>query len=76
VDFVVKNGNHILEIVQVCMGNLSEDTKKRELRAIVKAVKALNPKRIIVITDEYESEEDLDNRKIQYVPLWKWLLGK
>jgi predicted AAA+ superfamily ATPase len=74
VDFVVKNGNHIVEIVQVCMGNLAEDAKKRELRAIAKAVKKLNPEKIVVITDDYESEEDLDGRKIKYIPLWKWLL--
>lgn len=76
VDFVVKNGNHILEIVQVCMGDLSEDTKKREVRAIRKAIKKLDPQKIIVITDEHENIEDLDDIKINYIPLWKWLLEK
>jgi hypothetical protein len=74
VDFVVKDGNHIVEITQVCMGNLAEDAKKRELRAIAKAVKKLNPEKIIIITDDYESEEDFGGRKIQYIPLWRWLL--
>lgn len=75
VDFVVKNGNHVIEITQVCMGDLSGDTKKRELRAIAKAVKKINPEKIIVITDDFEGEEDFAAGKIQYVPLWKWLLN-
>lgn len=74
IDFVVKNGNQIVEIVQVCTGSLSDDTKKRELRAIAKAAAKLSPARVIVITDEYEGEEALGDKKIKYIPLWKWLL--
>lgn len=74
VDFVVKNRDGILEIVQVCMGNLTEDTKKRELRAIAKAAKKLVPKKIVVITDEYEGNEKYEYGNVIFVPLWKWLL--
>lgn len=74
VDFVVKNGNRILEIVQVCMGSLLEDTKKRELRAIAKAAAKLNPGRIIVITDDYEGVEKYPYGGVVFMPLWKWLL--
>lgn len=75
VDFVIKNGNRIVEITQVCMGNIVMDTKKRELRAISKAVKKLNPERIIVITEEYEGIEKYEYGDVIFIPLWKWLVG-
>jgi predicted AAA+ superfamily ATPase len=74
IDFVIKSGNRIVEIVQVCMGNLAEDTKKRELRAVAKAVKKLNPDKIIVITGEYEGIEKYEYGNVIFIPLWKWLL--
>lgn len=75
VDFVVKDRNRILEIAQVCMGSLAEDTKKRELRAVAKAAKKLNPEKIVVITDDYEGVEKYPYGNVAFIPLWKWLLG-
>ena len=74
VDFVVKSGNRIIEIAQVCMGDIVMDTKKRELRAIAKAIKKLNPEKIIIITEEYEGVEKYEYGNVIFIPLWKWLL--
>ncbi len=76
IDFVVKAGGKILEITQVCMGQLREDTKKREMRAILKATKKLKPEYIFVITEEYEGLEEHEYGKVNFIPLWKWLLRK
>ncbi|MEW6618963.1 MAG: hypothetical protein AB1422_06390 [bacterium] len=37
-------------------------------------MKELNLKQGFVITEDYEAEEDVEDKKINYIPLWKWLL--
>lgn len=74
IDFVVKNGNRIVEIVQVCTGDLSDDTKRRELRAIKKAAGKLRPERIMVITEEYEGIETYPYGTVEFIPAHHWLI--
>jgi len=37
-------------------------------------MKEFDLERGLVITDDYEAEEDIKGKKIEYIPLWKWLL--
>jgi len=32
-------------------------------------------KEMIVITKSIEKEEKIDNKKVKFIPLWKWLLS-
>jgi len=79
VDFVVKNDAKIDQLIQVCYDITDSDTKKREIRALLKASKDLKCKNLLVIGKDYFGEEDLEwfgiKRKIKFIPLWKWLLG-
>ncbi len=78
VDFVVKQGLRVRQLIQVCYDIEDTDTKEREVRALLKASKELKCRNLLVITEDYESEEQESwfgtKRKIRYVPLWKWLL--
>ena len=74
VDFVVRQGRKINELIQVCYDVGNYDTKKREVMGLVKASKELQCGKLTVTTDDYEAEETLCGRKITFVPLWKWLL--
>ena len=78
VDFVVKNDAKIDQLIQVCYDISDPDTKKREIRALLKASKDLKCKNLLVINKDYSGEEDLEwfgiKRKIKFIPLWKWLL--
>lgn len=80
VDFVVKKGNTITELIQVCYDLGDIETKKRELRALLKAGKELKCKNLIVITSDHEAEKKMDwfglKGKIKFIPLWKWLTKK
>ncbi|MBI5180364.1 MAG: AAA family ATPase, partial [Nitrospirae bacterium] len=40
-----------------------------------KAASEAKCKNLIVLTWDYEAEERLDDKQINYLPLWKWLLG-
>ena len=74
VDFIVKEGLKVKQLVQACYDISSLGTKERETRALLKASKKLKCKNLIVITGDYEKEEIIENKEIKFIPLWKWLL--
>ncbi|PIP16773.1 MAG: ATPase [bacterium (Candidatus Ratteibacteria) CG23_combo_of_CG06-09_8_20_14_all_48_7] len=69
VDFLVKENWEIKELIQVCLDISDQETKKREINSLKKAMKNLKIKESTVITEDYEGED----KKITYIPLWKWL---
>jgi len=76
VDFVVKDGLKIKQLIQVCYDIDDPGTRERELKSLVKASKELNFKGddLRVITWDYEAEEEFKGKVIKFAPLWKWLL--
>lgn len=74
VDFVIKEGLKVKQLIQVCYDIEDYDTKKREIKALIKASKELRCNNLLVVTENYEKEEKVDNKKIKFIPLWKWLL--
>ena len=79
VDFVVKEGVKITQLIQVCYNIDNPDTKKREVRSLIKASKELKCNNLLVLTEDYEAVENaswFENKaKIRFIPLWKWLLN-
>lgn len=74
VDFVIKEKSKISQLIQVCYDIDDFKTKERELKGIKKASTELRCKNLLVITWEYEGEEESSEGNIVYKPLWKWLL--
>jgi len=78
VDFVVKEGARVKELIQVCFDVQNPETKKREIRALVKAGDELKCNNLITITEDYGAEEEVDwfgiKGTVTFIPLWKWLL--
>ena len=74
VDFVVKKGKDIIQLIQVCWNISDIETKEREIRSLLRAMEEFNLKESIIITEDQEGEEDIKGKKIKFVPLWKWLL--
>lgn len=75
VDFVVKENTDIKELIQVCWDISDINTKKRETRALLKAMEEFKLDKGLIITEDCENEENFNGRKIRYIPLWKWLLN-
>ncbi len=79
VDFVLKEGLEVKQLIQVCYNMENHSTKQREIRSLIKAGEKLRCKNLRVITWDYEAEEKVKWRgreeMIKFVPLWKWLLG-
>lgn len=74
VDFVVKEGLNVRQLIQSCWNIDDYDAKKREIRALLKASKELKCRNLLIITEDEEGEEKIKGRTIKYLPLWKWLL--
>ena len=74
VDFVIKEGLKVRELIQVCWEINEPETKNREVRALLKGMEEFKLKEGLIITEDYENEEDTKGKRIKFVPLWKWLL--
>ncbi|MFZ6017768.1 MAG: ATP-binding protein [Nitrospirota bacterium] len=76
VDFVVRQGKDIQELIQVCAKSSDFRVKGRETTALSKAAEELKCNNLSVITLDYEKEEKVNGKKIVFKALWKWLIGK
>ena len=74
VDFVLKEGLTLKQLIQVTYVSTKNEIKKREIKSLLKASKELKCKDLLVITWDYEDEEKIGRKKIKFKPLWKWLL--
>ncbi len=73
VDFVVKTGTEVRQLIQVCYEISHPDTKERETSGIIRASVELECDNLLIITRDYEETEILHNKTIKFIPLWKWL---
>ena len=76
VDFVIKEGLRVKQLLQVCWDPTDEKTKKREIGGLVKAMEEFKLNKGLVLTGDHEGEETVKKKRIVYKPLWKWLLEK
>ncbi|MBS3092280.1 ATP-binding protein [Candidatus Pacearchaeota archaeon] len=78
VDFVIKEGLKVKQLIQVCFNIKDLQTKNREIRAIIKAGKELKCNNLLIITEDTDKEEKVEwfgnKAVIKFIPLWKWLL--
>ena len=74
VDFLIKEGRDINQLIQVCYSTKKEDTKKREIKALLTASKQLRCNNLLVITWDEDRQEKTGPKIITFTPLWKWLL--
>ncbi len=73
VDFIVKNEKD-LELIQVTYASGGE-VEEREITSLIRASKELNSDNLLIITWDYEAEDEFKGKKIKFIPLWKWLLA-
>ncbi|MFH2020571.1 MAG: ATP-binding protein [archaeon] len=80
VDFVIRRGSEVKQLIQVVYDLDDEKTKEREIKALVEAAAEfeLDGKKgeLLIITKDYEAKEDVEGRKIIYKKLWKWLIDE
>lgn len=86
VDFVVKKGAEITELIQVCYEANNRDVERREIKALVEASGELSTKdesvsggkikKLTVLTWNEAREIKQDGLTVRFMPLWKWLIDR
>ena len=61
--------------IQVCYNlDNSEGTFEREINGLLKISKVLECKKLLVITRDTEQQLVFEDKTIEVIPVWKWLL--
>jgi len=61
-------------LFNVCYNIDEPSTKEREIKGLLEAMETLGIRKASIITNEREEEIKANNKTIDIVPLWKWLL--
>ena len=72
VDFVLRNGAHIDQLVQVCYDMSSPKTEKREIDGLTECAAELNCSNLVIVTNNDERTIEKDGFRIDIVPVSKW----
>ena len=73
VDFVVKTGIDIKELLQVTYASNEGDMKNREIESILGAGKKLKCLKLTIVIWDYENVKEYSSGKVKFVSLWRWL---
>lgn len=76
VDFLIKQGTNIEQIIQVVYDLEDEKTITRETDAIVKCAEEFKMRTAIILTKNVSRTEEINGINIRFVPLIDWLLKK
>lgn len=78
VDFVIRQGTAVSQLIQVCWDPAAQKAKERETRALLKASRELGCDHLTIITYDYQGIEKNSwfgiEGQIEYVPAYKWLI--
>ncbi|HKK09554.1 MAG TPA: ATP-binding protein [Bacteroidales bacterium] len=74
-DFVLKKGTRITEAIQVCY-ELNPDNQEREFNGLLSAIQDFHPDKAVLLTYDQEEKITYKTKKIQILPVWKWLLER
>ncbi|MBC2699386.1 MAG: ATP-binding protein [ANME-2 cluster archaeon] len=74
IDFIIKEGKKVSELIQVCYTLDDFVTKEREVKALLQGSEELRCDNLLIITWDYEAVEIISGKNVRYVSLCKWLL--
>ena len=72
VDFVLRKGTHIEQLVQVYYDMSSPKTEKREVDSLIECAEELNCSNLVIVTNNEERIIEKDGFRIDVVPVAKW----
>lgn len=72
VDFVLRKGTHIEQLVQVCYDMSNAKTEKREVDSLIECAVELNCSHLVIVTNNEERCIEKDGYRIDVVPVAQW----
>jgi predicted AAA+ superfamily ATPase len=76
IDFCVKEGNKITQLIQVADNIENSETKKREIVALEQGLSEHKNASAIIITTDTEDTITIHKKKVRITPIYQWLLEK
>lgn len=73
-DFIIREGIHIIQAIQVCEEMSHPETKEREINGLLDALKTYQLKEGWILTANRSEEIEIENIQIHILPVWKWML--
>jgi predicted AAA+ superfamily ATPase len=74
IDFVLKKGYQITELMQVCYDMRDPNVEQREIKALAEAAKELHVSSLTVLTWNEQRMVEKDGITVHIKSLWEWLL--
>ncbi|PIT95017.1 ATPase [Candidatus Falkowbacteria bacterium CG10_big_fil_rev_8_21_14_0_10_39_9] len=75
VDFILREGLKVKTLIQAAYDLNGPDTEAREIKALIEAGGELKCNNLIVLTWDDEKIVEVNEQKIVFMPLWKWLIN-
>lgn len=75
VDFVLKQGTIVTELIQVAYELNNQDAEKREVKVLTEASQELKVKNLTIVTWDEEKTIKSQNLTINVMPVWKRILN-
>jgi len=76
VDFLIFENHKVTQAIQVCTDVNNKQIKEREESALLLALTEFKLDKGIIITKDLYKTVNISGKKINYIPLWKWLLSE
>lgn len=73
-DFVFQRNDSVIQLIQATWNMSDENTRERELTGILEASRATRCDNLFIVTKDEESIINIEDKLINVVPAWKWLL--
>ncbi len=74
VDFVLKKGPKVIQLIQVTYVTERDEVNERETKSLLKASKELRCRNLLVITWDFSGKEKIGGKEVTFIPLWSWLM--
>jgi predicted AAA+ superfamily ATPase len=75
VDFLIREGRTIRELIQVAWSLEDPKTREQELKALIRGAEDFKCSQLTLITMNHEESLQFAGYQIRIIPAWKWMLG-
>jgi hypothetical protein len=75
VDFIIKQGFLVTELIQIVYSTSNIDTLDREIKSIVEASEELNVEKLTLVTWNEKKTVEKGSKTILVVPAWEWMMN-
>lgn len=73
-DFIVREGNQIVQAIQVTTGLSDLEVRNRETEGLMEAMQMYHLQEGIILTENEYDTIEIDGFRITVIPIWRWLL--